>query len=738
MGRFRRLAEGLLVPFVLLLAAPALPAQPGAGRDERESPEVDRVSFRGAKALSTKELEEGIATEESRCRSMLLKPFCAFTHARPFYERNYLDHDELRQDVLRIRVLYWKHGFRSTTVDTTVARQRNGKVRVTFTIAEGPPTVVRVLRVLRPPELLPDRRLTRFLGLRAGQPFDLFALDSTIVRLQTELWNLGYADAEISQEVEPLDSLGVGVRITIDPNARTIVGPITISGNEEISERTIRNSLVFREGQVFRFGDLLQSQRNLYESNLFKHAVIAVAPQEKDSVKSVTIEVREAPLQEIRYGAGFNTVEFVQLDARYTRYNWFGGARRLDLQGVLGNLLARQLNDRLIFRDVSTSAAADAGPFFQPNWQLSADVRQPWFRSAKNSLGLSLFGHRRSFPGVYIDRGFGTSATFTRDFARSATASLNYRFEVTRVEAGDVYFCVNYGVCTPTTIDALRDNQRLSPFALVSNINRADNPLNPARGWNARGEIEHASAFTVSDFRYNRALVEGAYYHRMGRRFVLAAHTRVGWVRALASSDAALGTDVGTFGAIHPRKRFYAGGSQSVRGYGENQLGPRILTIAPEDLRGPEGTRCPETADIASCDPNADGLSDRNFTPRPLGGRSVLEGNLELRFPVWRALSGAVFLDGAIVGEGAVTSAVGGTGAITPGFGVRYATPVGPIRVDIGINPYSSEELTVVTERTNEQGERVIVPLETRRTYAPAKGGFLNRLVLHLSIGQPF
>jgi hypothetical protein len=76
--------------------------------------------------------------------------------------------------------------------------------------------------------------------------------------------------------------------------------------------------------------------------------------------------------------------------------------------------------------------------------------------------------------------------------------------------------------------------------------------------------------------------------------------------------------------------------------------------------------------------------------------------------------------------------------ALTPGFGFRYRSPVGPIRADIGINPGRSESLPVVTESIV-NGQKTLVTLQQRRIYAPNGGsGILNRMVLHLSIGEAF
>ena len=340
-----------------------------------------------------------------------------------------------------------------------------------------------------------------------------------------------------------------------------------------------------------------------------------------------------------------------------------------------------------------------------------------------------------------------------------APASLSYRYELSRVEAGDVYFCVNFGVCDVVNISALRDRQALSPLGLTGQIDRTDDPFSPASGMRANLDLEHASSFTASDYRYNRVFGNGSAYRRVRRHGVLAFRVQAGWVGALASSERALGVTGGTAETIqasilHPRKRFYAGGSQSVRGFGENQLGPRVLTIPASQLERIGCDLTNRASILATCDPNATvsdsagkpvHLSDADFTPRPLGGNLLLGGNVEYRVPIWGPIGGAAFVDGAIVSQGSLANATKGTGAITPGFGVRYYSPVGPIRVDVGFNPVLTQDLLVVTEQVvNGKRQIVQLPDTLRRTYAPAKtsGSFLtrtaNRLTLHLSIGQAF
>ena len=147
---------------------------------------------------------------------------------------------------------------------------------------------------------------------------------------------------------------------------------------------------------------------------------------------------------------------------------------------------------------------------------------------------------------------------------------------------------------------------------------------------------------------------------------------------------------------------------------------------------------CLTGADVTTCDPNAPRLKNRDFEPRPLGGNFVMEGSVEARFPIWGEVMGAAFIDAGMVSQRTSPDLPRRKGAVTPGFGVRYRSPVGPIRADIGIAPASSESLPVVTENIV-NGQKTLVKLQQRRTYAPTRGGgFLNRMVLHLSIGEAF
>lgn len=758
--------------FTIVPAARVVRAQ-NARNDQREAsspPEVVELKFTGVRQVSKQELRGALGTRQSGCKALIYQFLCApGLRWRAIYERTLLDEDEFKRDVVRLLVFYFRRGYRDATVDTSVLKMRDNKVRITMAVHEGSPTVVDSVAVEGIGRTLAIGDTVRQVRPRVGEPLNLLALDSSVTRLRERIWERGYVDAVLKLTTTVNDSTRRAVAdIQVDPGKQVTISSIRVEGNDRVSEETIRKSLVVEPGDIFRLSRISNSQRALYESALFRRAVIDTAARDAsvlaDSTKGLVVRVVEAPFREARTSFGFTTADFVQAEGAFTHNYLMGRPLRLDATVTIGNLLAHQLTQSKAFTDIANIVPGkDFGRYYAPNYQANLGLTQRWFRSPRNTISAGLFTSRRSSPGVLVDRGYGGNATFTRTLANRVPLSARYQFEVARVEAGDVYFCVNYGVCDNATIDALRGAQRLSPLAFTLSIDRTDIPFSPTRGVLARAEFEHASRFTASDFRYNRATVEASVYRKIGfRNTVAAAHVRAGWVDPLSSTAGAVGEGAvgNTLEILHPRKRFYAGGSQSVRGFGENQLGPRVLTIAASTLEqgvflgtDTERTPCSVTAPSPEC---LAGLRDADFQTRPLGGTTLLEGGLELRIPITGAVVAAVFVDGAVLGNPAVTTIAKRKAALTPGFGVRYKSPVGPIRVDLGIRPTLKAWIPVITEVRDSNGVLRLVDLTGGAgcgATAPSPGCRLypgplskqsfvnritNRLTLHLSIGEAY
>ena len=724
-----------IVAILLMTFATALPSQ-GGGRKL-----VTKMTVTGVDKIPKRQVTRAIDSEHTACRLVLIQPACWVFPTLFFVDEEYLDRNVVEADIRHVRVLYFRRGYRRARVDTIITPSKRG-VELEFVITEGEPTIVSSVEVSRNGSALTDDAIRKHVRLQSGAPFDLDLLDSTITSFRNALWDDGYGDAEVLSEVALSDAaMRAAVRISIDPKRRTTVGAIRVAGNRVISDETIRSALWLKTGALFRRTDVMASQRSLYQSQIFRRALI-ILPPAGDSTKDIEVTVQEGGPRRVRATIGISTLDFAQVDARLTLFDVGGAGRSMELRGVAANLFASQLNDRGLFSDVTPASLDDAESeaFLRPTWQASAEIAQPWLASPRNSGVVGVFGHRRSAPAVYVDEAIGAHAAFTREMALRLPVSLSYRVEHTRVTAGgDRYFCFGFGVCERVAIDALSARHRLASVTLGGWLDRTNHAVDPTGGFSARLDVEHASALSASTFRYHRAVGEGSKYWRWGSGRTIAARFRAGWVDPLESTGAALGVGEEGRDIVHPRKRFYAGGSQSVRGYGENELGPSVVRVERSALLG-NGCTDISISD-GSCDPS--GVASREFHPRSVGGSELVEASVELRMPFRKSLSAVVFADAAYVGAASTRNAAPSAAAITPGLGLRYYSGVGPIRFDVGFRPGGSRDLpVVVTDRT--ESDARVVHLDRTRNYDPLdgkRGTFkrtLERLMFHLSMGQAF
>ncbi|MEO7964927.1 MAG: POTRA domain-containing protein, partial [Gemmatimonadaceae bacterium] len=301
-ARLTRVAAVLLVAL-----APLAPLAPGAlgvaqaqtaasKRPIERGPLVTAVDLRGVKHMDPKVLSLAILTRDSECRTLLYAPICLLTKSSQFYERHYLDALELRRDVLRLRLFYWRRGYRDTRVVTRTVPSSGG-VRVIFDITEGPPTIVDQITVRGVDSIIPRRIVQATLQLKDNEPLDLLLLDSSAVKLRDEFFQRGYADAAIELDTGRVsDAANHGpVALIVHHGARNTVKAIEIEGNSRISERTIRRLLTFKAGDLYRRNSILESQRNLYLSGMFAEVEMRTPPpdsmahvaQQRDSATAV-------------------------------------------------------------------------------------------------------------------------------------------------------------------------------------------------------------------------------------------------------------------------------------------------------------------------------------------------------------------------------------------------------------------------------------------------------------------
>ena len=731
--------------FLILLSArtPVLAQVP--------SVEVKNIEFLGNEAFPEDSLARTIVNRETRCRSLSLG-FCPFGVLRET-----LNERELSRDLLRLTNFYNIRGYREARIVTSTTSPTEDAVELSFQIDEGSPVRIASLTV-EGADVFEEFDPTADLPVQVDGLLNAIDLAATRDTLIQRFRNRGYPRADVSRSwsLPAANPYEADVTFEVEAGPHSFFGPITLTGNEELGDEVIRQFLPFEEGEEYSEVSTLEAQRNLFSIEMIQRASIeeAVDPAGvvPDSVVPLQVRITEAEIHNVRFGGGWSTLECGNLEGRWTSRNFYGGARRLQLRGRLSNLAADQLKE-------SFCRQAGINEFGGLNWLLAAEFSQPLIRRSV-ALGLSLFWDRQSVQDVFVREAVGADISLFQAVSANTSLTFAYRPELTKLEAAAVFFCTSVQVCTPEDIASLQEPNWLAPISVNVVRSNTNNPLNPTRGYQVVLNFEHSSPLTGSDFQYNRALGEATAYvtTRPGR--VLAARVRAGWVSAGTFTFLLGPADV-----VHPQKRFFSGGANSIRGFAQNQLGPRVLTIDPSPLLFPKGGtgEVPCTpAEVMDLSCSANTLRDGAFgTPRPTGGDVVLEGGLEYRMAWGRTVEAAIFADFGRIwtepGSGKVSRL-----EISPGVGIRYLSPAGPIRVDLGYRFRGIEPLQVVTTQirpfvagddpadkiSGMVGDQVevidyvateeLAVLDPRVLYGPQSGFSFSRFQLHLSIGQAF
>ncbi|UCC47562.1 MAG: BamA/TamA family outer membrane protein [Gemmatimonadota bacterium] len=720
-------------------------------------PIVRKVRIEGNTAFSDTEIKRAIATRASGCKSVFLAPLC-WLRIGAFVRTERFDSRELRTDVARIRVYHFRRGYRQAQVDTSLVREGDF-VDVTFLVDEGAPVIVRSLEVSRLEDIPDARAILSRLPLKEGQPFSEVDLTASRERIERELGNRGYPEAAalVEASIPSSDTLGAYVVLEAVPGPRARIGDIEVTGVSELNREDVKRLLTFRPGDLYSEDEIVRSQRNLYSMALFDYVDITREPPGPDSTIAVHVQVSEAKMRGMQFGFGLSTTECLQVQAGWTHRNLFGGTRRFELTGELSNIVTAQLARQFPCSQAGVPLTEDElvrGPFNKVTWRLRADFRQPWFLGTENWLHLGVFSERQSLPGIYARVSYGGDLRVTREISRGTALAGTYRVGRDSLEEGSAgfLFCANFGVCRPDDIETLSEPRSLSWVGVNFARSRTDAVLEPTTGYRLTFEAEHASRFTGSEWAYYRAQGEFSWYRRLGGRAVLALRLRGGLVRPIGTGIEGVGFGARTEPVTHPLKRQYAGGAYTVRGYGQNLLGPKVLLV-------PDSTDLPTClpSDVTEkytwvCDLAGAGLSSGQVVPRPVGGENAVVANLEVRVPLGsERWSGVAFLDLGQVWTENDEADVPEKLAWSPGIGIRYRSPVGPLRLDVGYNTGGSERLPVVSQlrKKGDNGDRLIIvqlgdgdDKPAYLDYDPFEGsglrGFLNRLQLHFSIGHAF
>ncbi|HJS48119.1 MAG TPA: BamA/TamA family outer membrane protein [Gemmatimonadales bacterium] len=682
----------------------ALVAQPAPGLVVR------KLEFEGNKALSEEVLAASIATTRSNW-------FATTPVIRKvgLGEKRYLNEQEFRRDVLRLVLLYRRSGFLEVEVDTAVRRTEEDAY-VTFRITEGAPVRVTAIVVDGLAAVGDRERLLEDLPLQVGDPFDRLLLQATADTLVRRLRDRGRPGARVFSGFD-VDRAGrtAAVSLEAEPGDSVAVGPIAVTGVRRVDSSLVRDLLATRPGRPFSQKDLQASQVSLYTSELFRFASVDVdsAWTPGSGPVPLRVQVTEGRFHQVRAFGGYGTDDCLRMGAGYTERNILGEGRILDLNLRFSKL---GVGEPTRVEGIATSICGpiedDSIGSGKLNFSATLGIRRPAFLSYRNVGTATLFAERRSEVRVYRREELGFSLGLSRQLWNRFPFSVQYRLGYGRTEALPATYCANFNACTPDDITQFQQRRLLGVASVNTTLNRTNNPLDPSRGTLSSFEVAHSSGITgSSDLQYfTRGVADASWYRPLGRNTVLALRARAGYVYAPQ-----VAFDSGAVAYVPPEQRFYAGGPNDVRGFERNELGPVVYVIDDEDLP-----------------PDPDDIDPADLRFAATGGNTLFVANAELRLPapVFRGrLRLALFVDAGGVWQLGIDDAPKSDFRVTPGFGVRIATPLGPARLDVGYNPYRRQSGALYRETTT--GELILV---TPDFSAPKRRDY----TIHFAVGHPF
>ncbi len=721
---------------------------------DRGDVEVRALNFEGNKTFSDPELANVIVTTPSSWGRR--------TFNLPFSAKRCLDIGEFGNDRLRLILFYRRRGFPDVKVDTVLTKDGELAAKVRFLITEGKPAVLRTFVITGLDSVQNRDRITRGLPIQPGDRFDRIKIDAVMDTITRRLRNRGYpavsaksvysthktadgtvADDSLIVNTGPVTRIG-DVRITVEPAPNR---------TRQIGDRVVRQIVGLDTGSLYREQRLLNVQRSFYETDAYLHVSLGLDSaagrrEGTDSIVPLSLRLVENTMRSARLGAGYGTLDCFRATAELDNYNFLHGARRLELRGRVSKIGTGKPLDGA----QSLCPQAKNDPYSERlNYYLGATWRQPVFFGSRTVPTITAYTQRVSEYNAYVrTTPIGGVASVVWRRSVRAPVTFAYSMDYGRTEAQPSLFCAVFNLCTLEDRQRVQSNQRLGVVSMALNHNTANNPTSPTAGSIARLELRHASPFVLSDtaLQFNTIAGEAARYIALNNTMVLALHLRAGAVFGR-------GFRSGT-GFIPPQERMYGGGPTSVRGFRQNELGAAAYTAVTYEV---VPTASPDTAYLRVPDSVA-GVYRRSI---PLGGNSMIVANAELRLrsPVFPdVLEFAFFADAGDVWNRGTGSAFQNFALkVTPGIQMAAFTPVGPVRVVLGYNPYRRAEGPLYYENSAANGGSLPcvspgntipavqdatgkwVQLEGRcdGTFKPAANrSFRSRLTLNLAIGQAF
>jgi outer membrane protein assembly complex protein YaeT len=585
---------------------------------------------RGAIRVSQLKFTGIKAVKESQLRAALAT---TKSSKLPWGGKHYFTREQFDADLKRMTAFYRDRGYPDAKVKTFDVKlnPKQDAVDITVDIDEGQPIVVEAIEY-KGFEVLPPKHFTELknrIPLKIGQPLDRALAQVTRESALDEVKDHGYpyASVRLNDRAGSNEHSRV-LTIATTPGTLARYGPIDIVGNSSVSDAVVLRQLTFRPGRRYRLSHIEESQRKLYKLETFQFANIEpdVPEGQQPELVPTKITVTEGKHRKVNFGLGYGSEEHIRTKIDWRHVNFFGGARTMQ---VIGQYSSLDRGVRLNFKQPAFPA---------PRYGMT--VSGQWWHNDEPAYVLDTQG-----GSVTIERPLARPGPYSQ---RLATTTLSFSY----TNQYESYVVSQEGLDDPTFRDTLialglnpetgADKGLLSSIGFDLRRSTVETQVVSKTGYIASAHVEKAGDWLGGKFKYWETTLEGRGYLALGPRALLAIRARGGSIRASGNQD----VNIPFF------KRYFLGGASSLRGWGRFEVSP--LT--------PEGN--------------------------PVGGYTQFETSGELRVPVWGNLSAVAFVDAGNVWTNAWDFNLNDL-RYDIGPGLRYNTPIGPLRLDVGyqLNP---------------------------------------------------
>jgi outer membrane protein insertion porin family len=544
-----------------------------------------------------------------------------------------LNKEVVRTDVERLTAWYYDHGYVTVRVDEPRIDREEDGLHVVFKIDEGDQFRVGEVKLAGadlPPEPV---RLREGLEIRSGDVFEAGSMREDVQKLTERLSEDGYAFANVEPQtdIDP-ERKTVDVTFQVDRGRPVLIDRIEVSGNTKTRDKVIRREMRLQEQELFSGRKLRKSREALQRLGFFQEVNITTRRAAVEDRMDVLVNVKEGQTGAFSAGAGFSSADQLLFNARIQENNLFGRGQRLVLSGDIGNLRRNIVLSftEPYFRDTPLTVGLDAF-----NWRLAFDD----FDRAGTGAGLQL-----TYPVTAW--GFTSLWGLPLDDVR---VGANYRYEQAEID--------EVGQFAPRSIRIEEGESTISSITPSISRNTLNHAFDPTAGSFQEVSLEVAG---LGGEQFLKAEASERWYYTFLRSKALGDFTySFGGSVGYGVGDAGLdGDDLPLF------ERYFPGGISTIRGFKSRTLGPRE---ARKNILG------------------------RVIDTTPIGGSEQVIVNNELIFPIVQGigLKGVVFVDAGNAYGGDEEISLDNT-RFSAGGGLRWLSPVGPLRIELGI-PFNTK-----------------------------------------------